>query len=99
MGIGRHRFAKTRQHWSGSAGSRAIRSPVDCPARTALPHQVVTINDCIHVAFIVDLAVVGMLFWVVSGIWMWWEIKPARSAGAVFGLLGCGAFGLLLATI
>lgn len=49
--------------------------------------------------FIVDLAVVGMLFWVVSGIWMWWEIKPARSGGAVFALLGCGAFGLLLATI
>ena len=49
--------------------------------------------------FVVDLAVVGMLFWVVSGIWMWWEIKPARTAGAVFALLGCGAFGLLLATI
>ena len=49
--------------------------------------------------FIVDLAVVGMLFWVVSGIWMWWEIKPARTAGAVVALLGFGAFGLLLATI
>ena len=50
-------------------------------------------------AFIVDLAVVGMVFWVVSGIWMWWEIKPARIAGAVVALLGFGAFGLLLATI
>ena len=49
--------------------------------------------------FAVDLAIVGMLFWVVSGIWMWWEIKPARTAGAVFALVGGGAFGLLLATI
>jgi hypothetical protein len=30
---------------------------------------------------------------------MWWEIKPVRTAGAVFALLGCGAFGLLLASI
>jgi hypothetical protein len=50
-------------------------------------------------AFAVDLAVVGMLFWVASGIWMWWEIKPARISGAVFALIGFGAFGLLLATI
>ena len=49
--------------------------------------------------FAVDLAIVGMLFWVVSGIWMGWEIKPARTAGAVFALVGCGAFGLLLATL
>jgi hypothetical protein len=50
-------------------------------------------------ASIVDLAVVGMLFWVLSGIWMWWEIKPARIPGAVLALGGFGIFGLLLATI
>lgn len=50
-------------------------------------------------AVIVDLAIVGMLFWVVSGIWMWWEIKPARGWGAACALAGFGAFGLLLATI
>lgn len=49
--------------------------------------------------FVVDLAVVGLLFWVVSGIWMWWEIKPARTTGALVALFGCGLFGLLLATI
>jgi hypothetical protein len=49
--------------------------------------------------FIVDLAIVGMLFWVLSGIWMWWEIEPARLTGAVFALVGCGMFGVLLATI
>lgn len=47
-------------------------------------------------AVVVDLAVAGMLFWVVSGIWMWWEIKPARLAGAAFAILGWGLFGFLL---
>lgn len=50
-------------------------------------------------AVIVDLAIVGMLFWAVSGIWMWWEIKPARLAGAVFALVGFGLFGIMLVTI
>lgn len=50
-------------------------------------------------AALVDLVVLGMLFWVVSGVLMWWEIKPARGSGAVFALVGFGAFGLLLATI
>ena len=49
--------------------------------------------------FIVDLAIVGMLFWVLSGLWMWWEIKPARLTGAAFALVGVGMFGLLLATL
>ena len=50
-------------------------------------------------AFVVDLVVVALLFWVLSGVWMWWEIKPARLWGGVFGLIGLGIFGILLATI
>lgn len=50
-------------------------------------------------AVIVDLVVVALLFWVLSGLWMWWEIKPARAWGAFFGLVGLGVFALLLATI
>ena len=50
-------------------------------------------------AVIVDLVVVALLFWVLSGIWMWWEIKPARLWGGVFALIGLGVFGILLATI
>jgi len=50
-------------------------------------------------AVIVDLAIVAMVFWAVSGVWMWWEIKPARAWGATCLLVGFGAFGLLLATI
>ena len=44
-------------------------------------------------------SVVGMVFWVLSGLWMWWEIKPARLPGAVFAVVGCGVFGLLLVTL
>ena len=46
-----------------------------------------------------DLVAVALLFWVISGVWMWWEIKPARLWGGVFGLIGLGIFGILLATI
>lgn len=48
---------------------------------------------------IVDLAIVGMLFWVLSGLWMWWEIKPARLTGGLFALAGVGMFAVLLFTI
>ena len=48
---------------------------------------------------VVELTAVAMIFWVVSGIWLWWEIKPSRKWGAAFTLLGLGLFGLLLATI
>lgn len=50
-------------------------------------------------AVVVDLAVVGMLFWVLSGLWMWWEIKPTRLTGAAFALAGVAIFGGLLVTI
>ena len=50
-------------------------------------------------AFTLDLTVIAMVFWILSGLWMWWEIKPARIAGAVFALVGIGMFGLLLFTI
>lgn len=47
----------------------------------------------------VELTAVAILFWVASGLWLWWEIKPARKLGALFMLIGIGLFGLLLATI
>jgi hypothetical protein len=50
-------------------------------------------------AFILDLVIVAMVFWAASGIWMWWEIKPARATGAAFALVGFGLFGVLLATL
>lgn len=50
-------------------------------------------------AVVVDLAAVGMLFWVLSGLWIWWEIKPARLPGAACALVGVAMFGVLLASI
>ena len=47
----------------------------------------------------VDLVIVGMVFWVLSGLWMWWEMKLTRGFGALAVLGGCGLFALYLATI
>jgi hypothetical protein len=47
----------------------------------------------------VDAVIVAMIFWVLSGLWMWWEMKTTRRLGAVFMLSGGALFGLLLFTI
>ena len=49
--------------------------------------------------FSVDLAIFAMIFWVASGLWMWWEMKVTRLTGALFGLSGIAIFALFLATI
>jgi hypothetical protein len=33
-------------------------------------------------AFTVDLAAIAMVLWALSGLWMWWELKPTRRWGA-----------------
>lgn len=50
-------------------------------------------------AFTVDATVIAMVFWILSGLWMWWEIKPARVGGICFALVGIGLFALLLFTL
>lgn len=40
-------------------------------------------------AFGVDAVIVALLFWVFSGVWLWWEMKVARRLGAL--ALGGGA--------
>jgi hypothetical protein len=40
-----------------------------------------------------------MIFWVASGLWMWWEMKLTRLWGAVFALGGLSLFALFLVTI
>jgi len=47
----------------------------------------------------VDLAIAAMVFWVVSGLWMWWEMKVTRRAGALALAGGAGLFALFLLTI
>ena len=36
------------------------------------------------VAASVDLAITAMVFWVLSGLWMWWEMKATRGFGALY---------------
>ncbi len=47
----------------------------------------------------VDIAIVGILVWVASGVWMWWELKVTRRLGLVCVLGGTALFALFLFTI
>jgi hypothetical protein len=50
-------------------------------------------------AVTVDVAIGAMVFWVLSGLWMWWEMKVTRPLGALALAGGAGLFALFLATI
>jgi hypothetical protein len=49
-------------------------------------------------AFTVDLFIAGVIFWALSGLWMWWELKVTRTTGlfAVVGGLALFAFFLVV---
>jgi hypothetical protein len=47
----------------------------------------------------VDLVIAAMVFWVISGLWMWWEMKVTRRYGAVAMLGGTALFFIFLLTI
>ena len=47
----------------------------------------------------VDLVIAAMVFWVLSGLWMWWEMKVTRPLGALALAGGAGLFMLFLLTI
>lgn len=44
----------------------------------------------------VDLVIAAMVLWVLSGLWMWWEMKLTRALGAVALIAGVGLFALYL---
>jgi hypothetical protein len=50
-------------------------------------------------AFSVDLAVTAMVFWALSGLWLWWELRPTRLWGTVCALSGLALFGVFLALL
>jgi len=50
-------------------------------------------------AVTVDAAIVGMVFWALSGLWLWWEMKVTRRLGAAALAAGAGLFALFLLTI
>ena len=43
----------------------------------------------------VDVAVVTMAFWSLSGIWLWWELKSTRGWGTASWVAGLALFALL----
>ena len=50
-------------------------------------------------AVTVDLVIAGMIFWVLSGLWMWWEMKATRKLGALALATGAGLFLLFILVI
>jgi hypothetical protein len=48
---------------------------------------------------LVDLFIVTTIFWALSGLWLWWELKVTRVTGLLFALGGIGLFTLFLAAI
>ena len=47
----------------------------------------------------VDVVIVAMVIWVLSGLWMWWEMKVTRALGAAAALGGAGLFAFYLLTL
>ena len=47
----------------------------------------------------IDLVIVAMVFWALSGLWMWWEMRATRLWGVASGLGGLVLFVVFLATI
>lgn len=44
----------------------------------------------------VDLFIVGVLFWSLSGLWLWWELKATRIVGAIVLAAGISLFAYFL---
>lgn len=50
-------------------------------------------------AFSVDLTAITMIFWSLSGVWLWWTIRPTRIWGGLCIVIGLGLFGIFLTLI
>lgn len=50
-------------------------------------------------AISVDLVIVAMVFWALSGVWLWWEMKVTRALGLLALAGGAGLFALYLAVL
>jgi len=50
-------------------------------------------------AFSVDLFIAAMVFWSLSGLWMWWQLKVTRLLGLVCLAGGIAVFAFYLVTI
>lgn len=50
-------------------------------------------------AITVDFFIAAVIFWALSGLWMWWELKATRKLGAVALASGTGLFAFFLAVL
>ena len=46
----------------------------------------------------VDVVIVALVFWALSGVWMWWEMKATRALGAWGAVGGLAVFAFYLFT-
>jgi hypothetical protein len=47
----------------------------------------------------VDVVIVALVFWALSGLWMWWEMKATRTLGALGALGGLAVFTFYLVVL
>jgi hypothetical protein len=47
----------------------------------------------------VDLVILAMVFWALSGLWMWWEMRATRAWGIACVVSGVGIFVFFVLTI
>ena len=50
-------------------------------------------------AVVVDLVIAGIVFWCLSGLWLWWQLKTTRRLGALCASAGLLCFVVFLAKI
>jgi hypothetical protein len=50
-------------------------------------------------AVIVDGVIAAIVFWILSGFWMWWELRITRLWGAAFATAGLAVFAILVAVL
>jgi hypothetical protein len=50
-------------------------------------------------AFSVDFFIGSVIFWALSGLWLWWELRGTRPWGAVALGLGSAMFAFLAAVL
>lgn len=50
-------------------------------------------------AFVVDLLIISILTWGITGLWMWYKMKPMRRWGTLCAATGCVLFAIFLVAI
>jgi hypothetical protein len=99
-----HAWVPRRVTWNSSTGKLIIEKPdfrtasfLERMHRRRGYQQPYALEDAW--AFSVDAAMITTLFWCLSGIWLWRELKPTRLYGTLCGTAGVVAFILFLALL